>query len=609
MLNGSDIRHSPEQSSILSNSILTAVLANRLESIVREMENTLLRAARSAVIAAARDFSCVIITHDNQLLATAEGLPVHIFGAHLQSAAMCRLHPELAEGDAFLHNDPYLGNTHAADHTILVPVFFEGEHVFTASAKAHQADAGNAVPTTYVATAKDVYAEGALVFPCVRVQRGYRMVDDVIRMCKARIRVPEQWYGDFLAALGAARIAERRLKELCAKYGREATKIFVRDWLDYSERRMMQGIQQMPAAKLVGHGAHDAIAGLLPDGIAIRIDLELRPQDAMIEIDLRNNPDCLDCGLNLSEACALNNVIAGIFNCLDPDIPHNSGAFRRIKVHLRPGSVIGGPVFPHSCSMATTNIAGRLVNLVQSTCAELGDGFGLAEGGNSMGAGASVVSGTDFRRNGNPYINQIFATQNGGPGGPKADGWVCFTSPQSPGPAYRDSIELDEIKHPIHVRSVRLLAGTGGAGRFRGAPAQEIVYGPKRDSMMVMIANDCAVVPARGVRGGKDGGLAHSYKINRDGSEEALSNVVELALSPGEWVRGIDSSGGGYGDPLERDPMRVLHDVVEGWETFERARDVYGVVLVVQSGEDSLSVDFSATLRLRQDLLARDRPR
>ena len=118
--------------------VLMAVMANRVDGIVREMSNTLLRAARSAVLAVARDFSCAITTGDNQLFSSAEGLPVHIFGSHLQSASMCALHKDLAEGDAFLHNDPYLGNTHPADHMILVPVFFEGEHLFTACAKAHR---------------------------------------------------------------------------------------------------------------------------------------------------------------------------------------------------------------------------------------------------------------------------------------------------------------------------------------------------------------------------------------------------------------------------------------------------------------------------------------
>ena len=142
-------------------SYMTAIIANRVDGIIREMTNTLLRAARSAVINSARDFSCSICTGDNQLLAAAEGLPIHIFGSHMQSKAMTDFNDDIREGDCYLHNDPYSGNTHAADHTFLVPVFFEGEHLFTAVAKAHQADIGNSLPTTYMAGAKDQYEEGA----------------------------------------------------------------------------------------------------------------------------------------------------------------------------------------------------------------------------------------------------------------------------------------------------------------------------------------------------------------------------------------------------------------------------------------------------------------
>jgi N-methylhydantoinase B len=195
--------------------VVMTVIANRLDGIVREMTNTLLRAARSAVISSARDFSCCILTGDNQLLASAEGLPVHIFGAHLQGENVSRYHAgDIREGDAYLDNDPYGGNTHPADHTFLVPVFIDGEHLFTTVAKCHMADIGNSIPSSYFAKALDVYEEGALVFPGVRIQRDYKNEPDVIRMCRARIRVPDQWYGDALAALGSARIAERRLKEL-----------------------------------------------------------------------------------------------------------------------------------------------------------------------------------------------------------------------------------------------------------------------------------------------------------------------------------------------------------------------------------------------------------
>ena len=120
--------------------VLLSVIANRLDSIVREMENTLLRSGRSAVLNMARDFSCAIITADNRLLASAEGLPVHVIGMEFLAQAMTDLHDDIEEGDAFLHNDPYLGNTHPADHTVLVPVFHEGTHIYTVAAKAHQAD-------------------------------------------------------------------------------------------------------------------------------------------------------------------------------------------------------------------------------------------------------------------------------------------------------------------------------------------------------------------------------------------------------------------------------------------------------------------------------------
>ena len=589
----------PRQETEALDPVLLSVLSNRLDGIVREMSNTLLKAARSAVIAGARDFSCAICTADNQLLATAEGLPVHIFGSHLQTRAMTDLHPDVAEGDAFLHNDPYLGNTHPADHAVIVPVFIDGEHMFTALAKGHQADIGNSIPTTYHAAAKDVYEEGSLIFPCVRVQRDYAMVDDIIRMCRKRIRVPEQWYGDFLAELGAARIAERRLKEFCAKYGMETIRTFIREWFDYSERRMVQAIRDLPKADVEAEGAHDPFEPFLPDGIPIKVQLRIDADEGRVTIDLRDNIDCVDCGLNESEACAVNNVLCGFFNCLGPEIPHNGGSFRRVDVLLRDGCVVGRPSFPHSTSMATTNVADRLVNITHSAMAKLGDGYGLAEGGSAMCAGTAVISGKDFRRGGDPYVNQLTMVVNGGPAGPKADGWVTYVLPVVSGLMYRDSVELAEVKHPMLFESVRVLPATGGAGRHRGGPASEVVYGPRRDPMTIIIPSDCQINPARGARGGHDGVPAAQFKVGANGDETRLPNVVQLVLEPGEMVRGLDAGGGGYGEPMERDPERVRMDVARGWESPERARAIYGVVLTGAREDDTLAVDRAATEALR----------
>ena len=577
-------------------------MANRLSGIVREMSNTLLRAGRSAVISSARDFSCSIATADNQLLSSAEGLPGHIFGTQMMTKVMCDLHEDLSEGDAFLHNDPYLGNTHPADHGFLVPVFFEGEHMFTVCSKAHQADIGNSIPTTYFVHARDVYEEGSLIFPCVRIQRDYKTIADIVRMCRARIRVPEQWHGDFLAGIGSARIGERRLKEFCEKYGKTLVKQFIKEWLDYSEQCMFHAIRTLPEVRLTNTGAHDPFDPILPEGLPLKITIDIDPDKGKIVADLTENPDCVPCGLNLSEASATSCVLNGIFNCLGPDIPHNSGSFRPVTLKFRENCSVGGPEYPHSCSVSTTNVADRLVNMTQSAFAQLGKGNGIAEGGCGLGVGMAVISGTD-RRRGRRYVNRLMATTNGGPASPKADGWVTFAIPVIAGLMYRDSVEVDEYKYPIHVSSMRLVPGSGGAGKHRGAPNQEVIYGPRFDKLTAIIPCDGQVYPAQGILGGMDGSLGQSYKIDADGKQTKLPNITTVTIEPGEWLRGLDTSGGGYGDPLERDPDSVLHDILEHWETNERARDVYGVIL--NGDPDSgFVVDVEGTQMRREELRA-----
>lgn len=598
MANEAEVERKPRE----IDPVLMAVLANRLDAITREMSNTMLRTARSAVLAVVRDFSCSIVTGDNRLLSSGEGLPVHIFGSSLQTQSMCDLHENIRRGDAYLHNDPYLGNTHPADHTIMVPVFVEGEHMFTTVAKAHQADCGNSIPSTYHATAEDLYEEGSVIFPCVRIQRDYKHVDDIIRMCRSRIRVPEQWYGDYLAEIGAARIGERRLVELVERYGKETIQAFIREWFDYSERRMVEAIKKLPSGRLSSTVHYDPLPPTLPDGMPIRVDVTVNSEDARIEVDLTHNWDCQEFGLNQSLACATSNAMAGVFNCLEPDIPHNAGSFERVKVKLRENCVTGIPSFPHSCSVATTNIADRIVNATQSAFAQIADGSGLAEGAVGMGAGAAVISGKDFLRGGAPFINQEWVMVNGGPASPRSDGWVNYGLPVAAGLMYRGSIEVDESKYPILFESLRIRQSGGGAGRFRGAPGAEVVYGPRELPLTIVISCDGQHFPPRGVRGGQDGPPAETYQIARDGSQTKVPGVVELRLEKGERVRGLDCGGGGYGPPIERDPARVLHDVLERWETPERAHDVYGVVLRGRVEDESLEIDEEATRERRAQL-------
>ena len=192
-------------------------------------------------------------------------------GSDMMARTMMDFHPRLRRGDAFLHNSPYHGCSHAADLSVLVPVIDDGGvHRFTVLAKAHQADIGNSVPTTYMASARDVYEEGALIFAATKVQENYEDIDDIVRMCMMRIRVPEQWRGDYLAGVGAARIGERDLLALGADVGWDTLEAHVGAWFDYSEQRMIAALTRLPSGRTAARSVHDPFPGTPPEGVSIK---------------------------------------------------------------------------------------------------------------------------------------------------------------------------------------------------------------------------------------------------------------------------------------------------------------------------------------------------
>jgi len=572
-----------------------ALLNNRLEGIARKMANTLLRTGRSGVLNIARDFSCCIVTRDNQLLASAESLPIHVLsGPDLMARAMKQFHPEIRRGDAYLHNSPYHGCSHPADHTILVPVIDDrGEHHFTVIAKAHQADCGNSQPTTYMGSAKDVYEEGALIFPAVKVQEGYRNIEDTIRMCRMRIRVPDQWWGDFLAMLGAARIGEREVLALASEIGWDALHAHETDFFDYSEQRMIAAIRRTAAGRTTRTSIHDPFPGTPADGVPITVTVEVKPDIAEIEVDLRDNPDCLPCGLNLSEACARTAAMVGVFNSLDHSVPKNAGAFRRLTIHLREGCIVGIPKHPTSCSVATTNIADRVANAVQSAIADIADGIGLAECGAVIPPAVGVISGVDPKTR-QPFVNQVFLGFTGGAGTPTTDAWQTIGHVGNAGLCFQDSVELDELRQPIYVHDRRFLADTEGAGRFRGAHSMFVEFGPVGCDIDVGYVSDGGINGPKGVRGGLTGATAKQFKIRTDGTIEALPGCAQVTVRDGERIQSYSCGGGGYGAPRERDPALVARDVAERWVSRERARAVYGVAVAADG-----QVDVANTRALR----------
>jgi len=408
--------------------------------------------------------------------------------------------------------------------------------------------------------------------------------------------------------IGAARIGEAALQELCHRYGIETIKSFIEEWFDYSERKMTDAIGKLTAGTVTGHGRADPLEPLMPDGIPVTVTITVKPKEGRIDLDLRDNIDCIDAGLNESETCSNNNVMTGILNCLDPDIPRNAGSFRRIKVLLREGAIVGIPKFPHSTSVATTNLGERLVMTTQRTFAEHFGG-GLAEGSCSIGPGFSVISGEDNRRGTNaPYINQVFLGSQGGPASNDYDGWVTFGNSVTNGLMFRDSVEIDEQKYPIRVAEIRIRQDSEGAGRRRGAPGAICRYGPKLQPMSAFYATDGFRNPPRGVRGGTDAAPSIPYMITADGQERSVPPIGSVFLQPGETLGQRSSGGGGYGDPRQRETELVREDVLSGFVSFKRAREVYGVAFTSEKLTADLVVDSAETACLRKDVVTGTTP-
>ena len=573
-----------------------AILSRRLDSISRTMQHTLVRSSRSGVIASGHDCSCCILSAGTELLSVAETIPIHVMsGADVMAQTMMEFHPRLRKGDAFLHNSPYHGCTHAADMSVLVPVLDDsGRHRFTVIAKSHQADVGNSKPTTYMAEAKDLYAEGALIFPAVRLQSDFQMNEDIVRMGRFRIRAPEQWYGDLLARVGAARTGETEVERLAGEFGWDTLEQFAADYLDFSENEMIRAIEQLPAGVSVGESTHDAFPGTSKEGVKVRVSIEVDPGSARITADLRDNVDCLPNGLNMSEATARSAALIGVFNCVGALVPVNAGSARRVNVLLREGCAVGIPTSTTSCSVATTNLADRVVNAVHLAMSEQPGEFGLAEAGAIEGPAGAVVSGIDPRHGNRRYINQFALAGTAGAASATADGWLTMGNACSAGMWTMDSIEVNELNYPMRVNERSLVQDSEGAGRYCGAPSCRVVYEPSEAPMQLHYAADGSKNPARGVRGGKPGGAVRQWLLKPSGDRVELESVGELSLKLGEQIIAHTSGGGGYGHPECRPYDAVTEDVREGRVSVARAENVYKVAC---SADGTIDIERTNELR------------
>lgn len=578
--------------------ILLAVMSSRIQAIIREMTNTVMKASRSSIIKNARDMSCGILTYDSRLLCVEEALPIHVTALELTTKPICDLFDDIDEGDAFLNNSPFFGGTHHADLTVCVPVFFEGVPLFWTLARSHHADIGAPVPTTYLPFAKTIYEEG-VHFPCVRCQEDFKDKADVMRIARQKIRVSNIFYGDYQAQVGACRTGERRLKELVAQYGLETVRAFIEAWITYGERRAIAAIAKLPAGTYSYEVRHDPVPGIADEGIPIKAVVTVDPVAGIVTVDARDNPDMVEGGLNLSEACAIAACRIGVFYNVDPEMPHNHGSASRIVPLLRDGCVVGRPIYPAGTSCATSNCMERLANAVQCSFTEMGSPYGMAEGGGNFSAALGVVSGIDRRHGAEvPYVTQFMMALSGGPGLHGHDGWLTYEASSGNGVMICDSVEVNEAMYPVIFDERRVAIDSAGAGEWCGAPGTQGSYRALDGEIEVYYCGDGGTFPAKGVLGGMAGATCGSWKRTGDDLLR-LPDFHQEWFRPGEEVVYRSCAGGGYGDPRRRDPALVCLDVNRRWFSPDKAAEIFGVALSLSSNGIDYIVDDAGTASLR----------
>ncbi|MFC1903827.1 hydantoinase B/oxoprolinase family protein [Chloroflexota bacterium] len=581
--------------------IIFAVIKARLDGVVNEMTNTIFNTSRNPILWGAKDFTCALLNYDAKLLTMVNCIPLHAIGMGnaLPAVVECfkgDIHP----GDAFCNNAPYYGNNHVGDFVMYAPVFYKGELICWAGTLCHLVDTGAYIPTNMDPLAKDVFEE-AIHFPPMRLVKDYKEIPEKIRLIKANFRYPDQWHGDFLAQVGSLFVAERRVVELCRKYGTAIMKQFQDDFFDYGDRRMTEEIKKLPKGTWYGKALSEKIEPVCHDGIILKVKMSIDPDEATITFDLTDMPDQLPWGMNLTESTSKGTCVVGTLSALDVTLPKNYGVIKHFNFKLREGAFAGIPKYPAATALATGGIADQVTNIVFGLWEKVKPGMGIGGGGHDN-ASESWVAGTDFRHDNITYGHLYCLALSGGGAVNGCDGWPNYVSTGTAGNMSIESIELHELSVPDIVWEVGIEMDSGGAGQWRGSPSNYHRVQPRHQTMEIIPFGTGHTATPPGVAGGLSGGLADHWSekhATREKVDQFTNAGIFKVKEDEDWVA-IASGGGGYGDPLERDPEAVRNDARNYIISVNAAKDIYGVVLNTEA--ELYDVDYEATEKLRAQL-------
>ena len=559
---------------------------NSIFSIADEMALTICRTTYSGVLRDNMDFSTAFANKDGKLVAQGLTLPAHLGSIPTAlDVVVERFGPEMQPEDMYIMNDPFDGGMHLPDIFIFKPIFWKGERVAFAATICHHADVGGRVPGSNASDSTEIFQEGLRIPPMKLFDQGV-LNKTLWMLIEKNVRIPVQVFGDLRAQLAACHIAERQFLELIKRYGVETVGTYMEEIIDYAERLTRAAISTLPDGEYAFEDWID------DDGIDIDTPIRLhvtitKSEDKML-VDWAGSSDQVKGAINNTLSFTKAASYTGIRSVLPDGIPNNEGVFRAIDVTAPPGSIANG-VLPAAC--AARGLTGfRMVDCMLGALAKMlpDKVCAASDGGNS---GVSI-GGYDKKRN--PYIYVDFACGTWG-GRPWADGLQgnsnMFANMAS------QSVEVIEAEQPIEILAYELLPDRAGAGKFRGGAPYCREYRFTESEAVLQVRTDRAKFRPYGLYGGHPGQGSANY-LNPGRENRKLTSKPTMTIKMGDVFRHELAGGGGWGDPLDRDPTLVLKDVLDELVSIDAARRQYGVVINM----DHRNVEASATNALRAEL-------
>lgn len=570
------------------------VLRNTFEYVCARMTLILRKSSFSPILSENLDFSNAIYDPALRLIGQTANCPVHLAAMHFSVQAVARKFGKdgLKAGDVVVLNDPYDGGTHINDVTLTMPVY-DGAHLIGfAVSRGHWMDLGGGGPGgqgfgTHVA------GEG-LRLPPLKLYENYKLNPDLLEIMLRNSRTPHYIKGDLQAHMGALLAAEEELRATAQKYGRETLLRGMNEMIEYTERIVRAAIAKIP------DGEYEASDYADSDGISdtkVWVRLKLTVKGTNIHVDFTgSDPQCAG-AINSPFANTTAAVYTALQFFLAPDAPPNAGMFAPISLTL-PDDCWLNAKWPAPVVGCTTVTSGKVQSAIWQAIAKAIPGLAIAPTCADANWFVAAVRGPDGR------IDVFSDIPAGGWGGtPYNDGLSVTLDPL--GNCTNMPAEAAELLYPVHVQAFDLRADSGGPGQHRGGLGARFKF-------RFISGGELSIETSRtldgspGVNGGGTSPVQVLIQERPDGAREVIGGVradgswkspllSSHRFGPGDSFEFLSTGGGGWGRSMERDPARVLDDVLDGYITADHARIHYGVAL----SSDGRSVDVAATAALR----------